>query len=145
MTVFPVCFVSNGAVTDVFTFARGFSSQDESQHPAEAWSFWDDDDWAEKLPNVLILPLVDVNPATDGQVGTRNDPSTWTVQETQVIATYTVRSMTADEIATRDAPAIRREFEARIKRESDDLRGQGKAAEALLLLYDNGLLYATPA
>lgn len=111
----PACFVVAGTVTAAFFSAQPFTGPDGTKHPAQAWASWSAGDWSEKLPGVSVLPLVDVNPATAGQVGTRNAMSAWTVSADHVTATYTVRDMTGAEYQSAFAGQIRQGYVALIE------------------------------
>lgn len=103
MTDFPVALVHGGAVYGVFRFAEPFTGPDGVQHPAIAWAVWSSADWAAAVPGVTVLPLVDTNPATASQIGTRNATSAWTVGADAVTATYT---LTSRPIADRRAAVV---------------------------------------
>lgn len=99
MVPFPLCLVLAGAVYGVYRAPAPFRGPDGTLYPSQVWAAYSDADWTEKLPSITRLPLVDVNPATELQIGTLRATADWTVGMSSVTATYALVDKTPEQLA----------------------------------------------
>lgn len=115
MTTFPAAIIAGGALVAVHRYAVAFIGPDGVKHPAQAWTSWTAEDWAEKCPGWSVVPLVDPAPAdTDTHRYVRNDEAQWTVSADAVTVTYTAVSISLSERRTNAVAAINAERNRRL-------------------------------
>jgi len=136
----PAAIVADGAILAVHTHPQAFTGPDGIKHPASAWQHWTDEDWSEKCPGWLVLPVTDEPPELQaGQTSTRDPFTEWTIGSDAVSVTYTVA-----ERPPADVRAERKEEVRRIRKEREaagitfygvpirtDPESQGKIGDAI--------------
>ena len=104
---FPVAVVSGGIPIAEYQMPQPFtygSDDDAVQHPATAWQFWTEVDWATMCPNWTILPLIDEPPSVPSKRAERLPMEEWTVGTDAVTVAYDLVELTPAEIEAQKLP-----------------------------------------